>query len=149
MRVASAFWFRSWVLVGALSLVGCGGNDGPKLAPVTGLVTLNGNPLTVGTVYLIPDASKGTKGPLSLGKLDEKGRFELKSAGERAGAVVGFHKVRIEVPNAQNSEGPVPASAPTVDLSRYNDPETSGLTIEVKEGDNNSAAFDLTAPEAK
>ena len=148
MQLTSSVWFRSLVLfAGLVGIAGCGGNDGLKLAPVSGQVTLNGSPLTVGTVYLIPDSSKGTQGPLSMGRVDENGRFELKSAGERRGAVVGFHKVRVEVPNSQNSEGPVPDSASTLDLSRYNDPQTSGLTFEVKEGENNSAVFDLTAPE--
>lgn len=148
MNVICAAGLRSLLLLGVvIGIAGCGGSgDQLQLAPVSGMVTVNGQPLTVGTVYLIPDGSKGTKGPLALGRLDDKGRFELRSAEERRGAVVGFHKVRVEVPNAANSEGPVPDSAPTVDLSRYNDPETSGLTFEVKAGEDNSAAFDLTAP---
>lgn len=126
--------------------VGCGGGrDQVVLAPVTGRVTVDDKPLTAGTVYFIPDGSKQTKGPLSLGRIDGDGRFEITSAEERKGAVVGFHKIRIEVPTAANLEGPVAASSSAEDLSKYNDPETSGLTFEVKPGVSNQADFPLSS----
>jgi len=38
-------------------LVGCGGESGPKLVPLTGTVTLNGKPLEGAVVSFEPDAS--------------------------------------------------------------------------------------------
>lgn len=125
---------------------GCGQRkDEIKLAPVTGRVMLDDKPLTTGTVYFIPDRSKGTKGPLSIGPLDAEGRYRIKGAGDRWGAVVGFHKIRIEVPTAATSEMSVAAQPEAANLSKYNDPETSGLTYEVKSGSSNQADFHLAS----
>ena len=51
------------VLIAAIC--GCGSAKGPALAKVRGLVTLDGLPLTKGSVEFTPDSSQGTVQPES------------------------------------------------------------------------------------
>jgi hypothetical protein len=66
------------------------------IAPVSGSVSLDGQPLTGGVVIFQPVASQGTvAGPGSTGRLDANGHFRLSTINGTPGAVVGEHVVRI------------------------------------------------------
>jgi hypothetical protein len=57
---------RPWLpMLGATALLwagyGCGKDEADKFVPVAGKVTLDGKPLSVGSVSFRPDASKGNK----------------------------------------------------------------------------------------
>ena len=123
--------------IGFLGLLpGCGGSSSnlPPLAPVSGKVTLDGNPLPRGTVTFIPDESKGTKGPTAVGQIGPDGRFTLQTA-QQPGAVLGHHKVRVRArqeAKTPQEEGKEPSLIPL----KYENENTSGLTFEVKAGRN-------------
>src|SRR5688572_704144 len=74
-------------------LAGCG-QSGPQLAPVSGRVTLDGQPLDAAEVLFQPD--EGTGSP-SYGYTDENGRYELGYKRGVKGAMVGSHTVSIEM----------------------------------------------------
>ena len=80
----------------------CGG-CGPKareLAPVSGKVTLDGQPLVNANVAFMPQATEGTAGHVtSRGRTNAQGIYTLKTADDppREGAVVGTHKVYIAI----------------------------------------------------
>ncbi len=75
-------------LAGLFGLVGCA--DGPKMAEVTGTVTLKGIPLDKILVEFWPEGN----GPRSMGVTDAQGLFTLTTDdGKRKGAAVGPHKV--------------------------------------------------------
>lgn len=134
------------LLMSAVGLAGCGGEEGPAIATVKGKVTFDGQPLTRGTVYFIPDASKGTKGPMAIGEIDDTGHYQITSSGERDGAIVGFHKIRVEAraePKDRNDTQP-----PYIIPARYDDQETSRLTTEVKAGEENIVDLKLTTKPA-
>ncbi len=78
-------------------LVG-GGSNLPPLAPVTGVVTLNGEPLVDATVEFspIPEPGQPAPGSASFGRTDENGLYELQYKKGVPGAVIGKHRVRIE-----------------------------------------------------
>ena len=58
----------TWLFAPALLwLVGCGG--GPAMAPVTGKITVSGQPATRGSVIFMPDNSKGTTGKGAVGDI--------------------------------------------------------------------------------
>ena len=124
-----------------LLLAGCGGGpDLPDRAKVSGLVTLDDKPLTSGTVIFEPDASKGTTGPPAYGQIDPQGRYELttdRSGGTKDGAILGFHKVRVQ---ARENVEPGQLARSLIPV-QYDDANRSGLTAEVKAGREN--VFDL------
>lgn len=83
------------LVLGTLAVAGCGG--GPKLAPVSGIVTVDGKPYPNAVVSFQPVAMKNGDNPGrgSVGKTDKDGKFTLKYEGQEPGAVVGKHVVRI------------------------------------------------------
>jgi len=91
-RLAAA----SFLVAGLLGIAGCGGSH--RLAPVSGVVTLDGKPYDNAVVVFQPVASKGNINP-GLGSsahTDRNGRFVLKSMdGKNNGAIIGKHMVRI------------------------------------------------------
>ncbi len=79
---------------------GCGG-DSAKLVPVKGVVTINGKPLTSGTVQFRPNKAKGnTSTEEPLGLINDQGEFSLETRG-KPGAPLGSYKVTVA------STGPV------------------------------------------
>ncbi|MEQ9408952.1 MAG: hypothetical protein RIK87_14540 [Fuerstiella sp.] len=124
------------LLAVSLILTGCGDNeDLPETAPVSGKVTLNGQPLTNGTVTFHPEGP----GNPGYGEIKEDGAFDLTTYELRDGAVLGLHKVTVEVFDA-DPEGPPPLPGSEDELStvpkKYSSPETSPLRFEVKQGTN-------------
>jgi hypothetical protein len=72
-----------------IALTGCGG--GPRLAKVTGRVTVAGQPLTTGTIMFHPES-----GPSAVGGINPDGTYSLTTIKPGDGAVVGTHRVTIE-----------------------------------------------------
>lgn len=89
-----------WAALGvAVGLVGCGGTSGPQLSHVSGTVTQDGEPLAGADVMFVPE-----QGAPSSGKTDAGGRFELKFADGRPGAVPGKHMVLVTIPGTELPE---------------------------------------------
>jgi hypothetical protein len=131
------------ICAAAVALVGCGKGEKLQLGQVKGKVLLDGQPLTQGTVSFTPDQSKGTKGPMATGPLNDKGEFTLTAAGGGTGAVVGHHKVTVAPPfdPGMGSSGDGSAKAPPKDAAKgpqipqkYVGYATTDLTVEVKAG---------------
>jgi len=84
---------QSLFLLIPFSLVtGCG----PKAAPVaevSGVVIMDGKPLSRISIQFLPDPEKGTFGPITAGTTDENGHFELTCIDKRRGAAVGWNRV--------------------------------------------------------
>jgi hypothetical protein len=112
--------FANSAFAACLMLSGCAEHN---LAPVSGVVTLDGKPLVGGEVRFQPMGQDvGNPGPDSTGITDDVGRFELETQDGDAGAVVGTHRVRISsrVPNDAAAEGA--DARPSVELvpAHYN-----------------------------
>lgn len=125
---------------------GCGrGDAGPELAPVSGTVTLDGKPLPGAIVTFFPEAVKGSP---AYGATDSAGKFTLRSTRDRAGTVLGSHRVEIitqplteeEQEEVRSSGQPAPPAYVEVP-KKYNQPGT--LTAEVQRGAN-QIEFKLT-----
>jgi hypothetical protein len=128
-------WMRL-LLVGVIVLLvgfaGCRRGPGLELAPVHGKVTYKGKPLPNGTVMFVPG-----EGPAAYGEISTDGSFRLKT-NDSDGAVLGNHKVSItalaDIGTAlPEQRSPTP---PSLVPAKYLDHERSGLTAEVKRGDN-------------
>lgn len=82
-------------LSAAALIAGCGG--GPKVVPVSGVVTVDGKPYKDAVVSFQPVGTKENPNPGrgSAGITDGQGRFTLVYDGTEPGALVGKHRVRI------------------------------------------------------
>jgi hypothetical protein len=119
-------------LVLVVSFAGCG-KTGPELAPVTGRITLDGEPLEKADIVFQPDGSK----PPSSGRADAEGRYQLAYKRGVMGGTIGSNTVRITI------SPDLVANPPTIP-ARYN--TESELTKEVKSGEN-EFNFDLSTSE--
>jgi hypothetical protein len=82
------------LLAAVATLPGCG-PSGPKTASVSGKVTLDGTPLTSGTVNLVGDESKGnTHKGTSAGSIGPDGTYKVSTDG-KDGAPLGWYKVLV------------------------------------------------------
>jgi hypothetical protein len=139
-REKSATWVAG-ALLGAVALatLGCGGSS-HKTAPVSGKVTLNGQPLAGATVTFQPVAS-GSQADVGLGSYgvtDEQGKYALQVVGtERKGAVVGKHRVVFTAKEAQRDAGDDRGRAPAAALP--------SKEFEVPAGGTDKADFSLEA----
>jgi hypothetical protein len=121
----------SFLLLAACT-AGCG-KTGTELAPVTGRITLDGQPLGNADILFQPAGSK----PPSSGRADADGRYQLVYKRGVMGGVIGSNTVRITIsPDVVANPPNIPA--------RYN--TESELTKEVKSGPN-EFNFDLTTNE--
>lgn len=113
-----------------LLLAGCGGAGGEKLAPVAGKVTVNGSPLSAGSVTFHPDAAKGNSTPhIPVGTLNADGQYTLKSA-TQDGAPRGWYKVTVTAQEPIDPKNPYAPPKHLID-PKFSNAATSGLTIEV------------------
>lgn len=78
------------IATGILSLVGCGGPNGPTVYPVSGVVLRDGKPLPDVNVEFLPE-----KGRPSFATTDDDGKFVLEYMAGQPGALNGPHKIRI------------------------------------------------------
>jgi len=138
----------SVLVAGVLTLAGCSGgpSDTPPLAKTIGRVTIDGEPLTQGSVQFTPYAAKGTAGRMALGAIQEDGTFEMMTIFPGDGAQVGFHRVAIECSESQpfDPANPTMNDAKSLIPIRYSDPEMSGIEVEVKADEPNEFTFELT-----
>ena len=74
---------------------GCGPGNGLNLATVSGKVTYKGEPVKNGTVFFMPDESKGTVGPPAVGSITADGTYVLSTETAGDGVIIGLHKVGI------------------------------------------------------
>lgn len=120
-------------VVALLLLAGCG--DGrPPIVPTTGVVLMNGKPLTghIGFVRVVPAGSRP-----ATGRIDPAdGRFTLTTYETNDGCVAGTHPTAVIVNTTVGNR--LFWIAP----ERYGDDKTSGLTVEVK-GDKASVELRL------
>jgi len=144
-------------------IVGC--SEGPKLAPVSGIVTLDGKPYANAAVSFQPIGGKGNESPGrgSMALTDKDGRFVLLYENVQKGAVVGKHNVRISTMPGKGSTFPPDydkslGSPDGIVLKKGEKPEFdydpipgewnehSTKTFDVPAGGTDQANFDIVLP---
>ncbi len=119
-----------------LLVAGCSGNG--DVQPVSGTVTLDGEPLAGVMVRFTP--LSGEKRTTSLGKTDAQGHYELRYTSQQQGALNGTHMVQVVNVDGQ----PEPGMPKARKVPKQYDYE-SELTVEVTPGEENIFNFDLTS----
>jgi hypothetical protein len=125
-----------------LWMAGCGGSEGPSTIPVSGKVTLNGEPLTSGEVAFVPKEGDGTRRP-GIGRIEEDGTFVLMSH-SKEGVEPGDYKV-VVYPVASDDGGEKKDAATISPIpEKYRKTETTDLeaTVDASTKDE-ELAFDL------
>ncbi|MCA9236397.1 MAG: hypothetical protein KDA44_13065 [Planctomycetales bacterium] len=125
-------------------LIGCSGPDA-DLAPVEGIVRLDGKPVASGMVTFTPAAGRSASG-----WIQSDGTFELGTYGDDDGALVGMHQIAVTNASKTASARPDfdndrPQRKPpgSVIPPMYSSAEASGLTFDVKPGVDNHVELDL------
>lgn len=93
-------------LCSALSGCGSGGGEMP-VAPATGKVVFNGEPVNGGSITLSPIAvAKGNAGKPASATIGSDGTFKLSTYSSNDGAVVGKHRVSFSPPPGETKTNP-------------------------------------------
>lgn len=144
--IATTAWgLQLLATLAVLATTGCGpSSDLPSMAPVTGTVTVGGEPLTFGTVALVPDRKKGTQGTMGAGVIQPDGSFRIVTLKEDGG-LIGHHLVRVQAMIEYDPATNTPPHSMVHD--RYEDETNSGLTFEVKADEDNVLELKLDPPE--
>lgn len=147
--------FRTWIITGAVFVIGCGGGPKDRLVqtvPVTGKVLIGDKPLSGAAVLLTP--IQGTKGIGGFGVTDAEGKFSASIDHKNPGVEPGAYAVTF-TKWAQKDGSPIPAGKNAADVEAvqvipdaYSNPsiESPKNVVTVpKEG----AEFDLQIPDVK
>jgi hypothetical protein len=95
----------------AFIAVGCGGpSDFPEIAPVTGTVTMDGQPVPNAIVTFQPLEA----GRPSYARTDENGRYEMIYTNDNPGARLGKHLVMISTQSDGDEDQNIPRSRETI-----------------------------------
>jgi hypothetical protein len=124
-----------------LCLAGCSTDPDPLL-PVRGKIWYQGVPLQGGTIVFTPDPTRGGNGPLARAEIQPDGEFVLKT-GDRPGAVAGWHRITVVAVDVTTPVGTAYAAPRSLVPVKYRDPELSGLSYEVKAGQENTVELNL------
>ena len=119
-----------------LFAIGCGDGRGTRV-PVSGTVTINGSPLTTGSVTFLPEAGS-VNSRAGAGTLDSDGRFRVTSYKAFDGLLRGKYSVIIT-----SSEEIGPTTYLWHAPRQYSLPGQSNLTAEI-ESETDELKFALT-----
>lgn len=125
----------------ALSTIGCGGGDIPKL-PVyktTGKLTLDGKPFGPAAVLLVPTKTGDEKKDKLLrsvaGEADAQGNITFTSYAKGDGAPAGSYNVAVMPSLMAPAKDPIP--------NPYLKPESSGIQVKIEGKDGNEVKVDM------
>jgi hypothetical protein len=140
MMSLAGYHRRGWLALGFAGVIlsGCGGgdSDGPPAVAAGGSVTFAGKPIKKGVIHFQPEKGRPASGVIKDGK------FTLTTYTEDDGAVVGKHKVGLEV----TEEVPGKDGDTTVNYlvpQKFADPGKSGVVVEIPSGGNTSLQIDV------
>ena len=129
----------------AFAMVGCGSTAShPTVAPVSGQIKLNGQPLAGVEVNFF--AEKAPRA--ATGKTDSEGKYQLTMFQANDGAIPGKNMVTVTMPteavsmDQMMSGKPTAAPAPKFP-SVYSNPSSTPFSYEVQSGSNVNVDFDI------
>jgi hypothetical protein len=143
MRTTVITWL-TWSAAVLFALVSGCELGSQRLALVRGKVSFKGSPLNRGTIVFTPDAERGTSGSIARSDIGPDGSYTLHTKG-LPGAAVGWHRVTVMAMDREATAGPDGALVMPRSLlpEKYCDPQLSGLSCQVRGGQENPLDFDL------
>jgi hypothetical protein len=130
------------MLLAVLSMAGCGGTTKLNLAPVSGIVLYDGQPVVGAVVEFIQTGSPVR----SVAITDDQGAFTLTSLKPGDGALVGINQVTVT--KRTKSEHPA-ATAPSAPIESISDPHERRLASMNSSVAAKSAAAAVNTPNGK
>lgn len=110
--------------IGLSLVLVCGCSDNlPHRVPVSGVVLIDGEPLTRGSIQVIPNGERPAGGAIG-----PDGKFTLSSYERNDGVVTGTHSVSVQATKHLS-----PRETLWMTPKKYGNPSTSGLSITVNE----------------
>ena len=148
---------RLAVLLTTSAAIAAGCSDPNGLAPVEGVVVMDGEPVRDAAVMFIPQ--KGGRPAWAL--TDEAGEFKLTTYKKQDGALIGPHRVAVTKVVEESVGGPKRFASDADEISseligrrrtrevwvvpqRYSDANNSGIEFTVESGSDNRAVLELT-----
>ncbi len=127
-----------------IAAVGCG-SDLPKLYPVSGTVTLNGEPLAAGHVLLYPNGTPSNASQDVPAGMIQDGKYSILTS-KRSGASAGSYKVVVKATNYSGGNAP-PMGGTAVPVrslidAKYGSRSQTPLALEVV-AEPEAGAYDL------
>jgi hypothetical protein len=147
--ISSVSWFRAAsfaLLAGSvcLTLIGCGERSRPKLVPMSGTVTINGElPPKPGVVQLNPiEVAEGYDRHPAVGRFDTTGHYKASTFAQGDGITPGKYAVGLECfESPPQADEPLPKNyAP----EKWRSPSNSGVEVTISP-DEESKQFDIKA----
>lgn len=106
------------LILSFLVVPGCGHKEtGPELAKVTGIVTLNDQPLENVTITFTPVG----KGGSSIATTDKQGKYTLRYSASSYGAIIGEHIVTVNREFGESNEAEFANEEPPEDEEHSED----------------------------
>lgn len=130
-----SIWTCGWVV---LLTAGCGSASSSLGSGATGLVTIDGKPLTTGTVQFV--AAEGANLPSAVGVIGPDGRYSAKANQSVQGLAPGKYVVTV-VSWSKEPDSAANVVGVSAIPEKYNDPTTSGFVVTVEKG--KTATFDV------
>ncbi len=138
------------IIAASLSATVTGCSKKAADVPVTGHVTVNGKPAAGATVVFHPvSATKDSSTALPVGRVDEKGDFQVSIPKSEDGTVASEYRVTltwfVSTATKQTAEGesmPLRNQLP----EKYSRTETTPLTTTVKPEGTEPVSFDIKVP---
>jgi len=127
-----------------VTATGCGTGRDTAAATASGVVTIEGEPLSGGTVAFSPVG----RGSSAFGRISSDGTYTVETDAQTLGLATGDYQVAIyyEPEESEDAQGNTVVAANPV-AKRYGDFDRSGLTVTAKEG-HNEFNFDLQPKKA-
>jgi len=133
-------------VAGLIVSSGCGGSDRAPLGKVTGTVNYRGQPIKAGTIIFEVPGARPATGKIVDGKITE-----VTTHDPNDGVPVGTAKIAVSAAQAPQSAAPAAGADPgsykvganymdsgaqSLIPPKYNNTASSGLTAEIKKGEN-------------
>ena len=126
-----------FVIIAALALLsGCEPSAPLQCHPVRGKVVRNGKPVVEAMVVFHPVVARPEVKQKPLAFTDEAGEFAITTFQQGDGAPTGQYRITVEQRAPKMVGEEMVREGPNLLPRRFGDPNASGLTIDVAEGDN-------------